>query len=71
MKGYVMQTMLRTIACIVMISVAVSWTYAEFSEPEDAIAYRQSVMVLVARHFKHIAAVVPGKADHDKHAFAA
>ena len=45
--------------------------YAQFAKPEDAIKYRQSVMFLIAQHFKRMGDVVKGKAEYDKEAFSA
>lgn len=39
--------------------------YAQFAKPENAIEYRQSVMVLLGHHFSQIAAVVQGKKPFD------
>ena len=45
--------------------------YAQFAKPEDAIKYRQSVMLLNSQHAKWMYAVVQGKAPYDKDEFSA
>jgi cytochrome c556 len=59
--------MVLVVAGALMASVAV----AQFAKPEEAIAYRKSVMFLIGQHFKRMGAVVQGKADYDQKIFAA
>ena len=60
------------IAIFVLVAVfAFGAAYAQFAKPEEAVTYRKSVMILIAQHFKHMGAVVQGKADYDKEAFSA
>ena len=66
MKTSVKLTVLL-VACLLMAGAA----YAKFAKPADAIKYRKSVMILIAQHFKGMGAVVQGKKDYDKNAFAA
>lgn len=42
---------------------------AQFEKPEDAIDYRQSVMVVIGQHFGRMAAVVKGQSPYDQAAF--
>jgi cytochrome c556 len=63
--------MMKTIAFLLAGALIAGAVYAQFAEPEKAIAYRKSVMVLIAHHFKSMGAVVQGKAAYDKNDFAA
>ena len=45
--------------------------YAQFAKPQEAIKYRKAVMTLILQHFKNMGAVVQGKTNYDKDAFAA
>ncbi|MFZ0243056.1 MAG: cytochrome c [Desulfobacterales bacterium] len=42
---------------------------AQFEKPEDAIGYRQAVMVVIGQHFGRMAAVVKGQSPYDQAAF--
>lgn len=44
--------------------------YAQFTKPEDAIRYRQSVMTVISYHFGQMGAVVTGKKPYQKKAFS-
>ena len=66
-----MKTMARITVLVVVVVLLAGGAYAQFAKPEDAIKYRKSVMVLIVTHFKRMGAVVQGKADYDKQAFAA
>ena len=43
--------------------------YAQFTKPEDAIKYRQSVMNIIGYQMGQMGAVVTGKKPYDKQAF--
>jgi len=59
------------IAVFVLFTVfAFGAAYAQFANPKDAIKYRKSVMFLILQHFKHMGAVVQGKAAYDKNEFS-
>ena len=60
----------RSILCIAVLAATLTWAYAQFEKPQDAIQYRQSAMVLIASHFKRLGAVVQGKADYDQSGFS-
>jgi cytochrome c556 len=62
-------TVITIFALVVVLALGAA--YAQFAKPEDAIKYRKAVMVLILQHFKGMGAVVKGKADYDKDAFAA
>ena len=65
-----MKTITTTIiGCMVLTIIAIS-AQAQFSNPEDAIQYRKSVMVLIVQHFKRMGAVVQGKTPYEKQDFA-
>jgi cytochrome c556 len=44
--------------------------YAQFSKPEDAIKYRQSVMTIMGYHMGKMGAVVSGKKPYEKQEFS-
>ena len=66
-----MKTMVRITVLVVACVMMAGGAYAQFAKPEDAIKYRKSVMFMIAQHFKRMGAVVQGKMDYDKKAFAA
>jgi cytochrome c556 len=66
-----MKTITQITVLILAVVLVAGGAYAQFAKPEDAIKYRKSVMVLIVTHFKRMGAVVQGKADYDKQAFAA
>lgn len=66
-----MKTIAQLTVLILAIVLVAGVSYAQFAKTEDAIKYRKSVMVLIVTHFKRMGAVVQGKADYDKQAFAA
>ena len=60
------------ILILVLIALLLIGTaYARFAKPEDAIKYRQSVMVLMQHHLNPMWAFFQGKAAHDKDAISA
>jgi cytochrome c556 len=63
--------MVKTISFLFACALIASAVYAQFAEPEKAIAYRKSVMVVIAHHFRSMGAVVQGKAAYDEKDFAA
>lgn len=66
-----MKTIVQLTVLILAVVLVAGVSYAQFAKTEDAIKYRKSVMVLIVTHFKRMGAVVQGKADYDKQAFAA
>jgi cytochrome c556 len=49
----------------VLVAALFGVAYAQFAKPEEAIAYRQSVMILIGQHFGRIGAMVQGKKPFD------
>lgn len=45
--------------------------FAKFSKPDEAIAYRKSVMNIIGQHFKLMGLVVKGKTEYEKASFSA
>ena len=43
--------------------------YAQFSKPEDAIEYRQSVMTIIGHHMGQMGVMVSGKKPYEKQEF--
>lgn len=60
----------NTIAVLVIFGILIGAAWAQFSKPEDAIKYRQSVMFVIAKHFGRLGAMVKGKQPYDQKAFA-
>jgi cytochrome c556 len=65
-----MKTIARFTVFVVVGVLLAGAAYAQFAKPEDAIKYRQSVMFMIAQHFKRMGAVVQGKAAYDQKIFA-
>ena len=70
MKGDRMRAMTRIAVPALLFIFAFGAAYAQFSNPEEAIKYRKSVMFLIWQHFKPMGEVVKGKAPYDKDAFS-
>jgi len=66
-----MKTMARFTVFVVVGVLLAGAAYAQFAKSEDAIQYRQSVMILIGQHFKRMGAVVQGKTDYDQKIFGA
>ena len=64
-----MKPVLKSTLIVLAVAIVAGIAHAQFSKPEDAIRYRQSVMVLIVHHFKQMGAVVQGKADYDRASF--
>jgi cytochrome c556 len=64
-----MRIALKPIVSIAVFAVMAGAAYAQFSKPDDAIAYRKAVMTLIVHHFKQMGAVVQGNAEYDKVVF--
>ncbi|MDA8140344.1 MAG: cytochrome c [Desulfobacteraceae bacterium] len=60
-----MKKVLKGTVCALLVAGLVGVAYAQFAKTEDAIEYRQSVMVLIGHHFGQIAAMVQGKKPFD------
>ena len=60
----------KFIAIIIFMSVAASAVYAKFNKAQDAIRYRQAVMVLIGQHFGSMGQVVKGEQPYDQTSFA-
>jgi cytochrome c556 len=65
-----MKATLKVLAVVLMVAVLFGAAYAQFSKPEDAIRYRQSVMFLMSQHFGRMGAMVKGDVAYSKDAFA-
>jgi cytochrome c556 len=65
-----MKTLLKISVCCVLMAVTHSGAYAQFPKPEDAIKYRQAVMLLTGNHFGRMGAVVKGEQAYDLEEFA-
>ena len=64
-----MKLVLKSTLIVLAVAIVAGIAHAQFSKPEDAIRYRQSVMVLIVHHFKQMGAVVQGKANYDRASF--
>ncbi|MEJ2282061.1 MAG: cytochrome c [Desulfobacterales bacterium] len=65
-----MSRIIKTISVLVMFSILIGAAYAQFAKPEDAIKYRQSVMIIIAQHFGRMGAMVKGEVPYSQEAFA-
>ena len=65
-----MKHLATVIAIIFVIAVAVTAVNAKFNKAQDAIRYRQAVMVLVGHHFGSMGQVVKGKQPYNQTSFA-
>jgi len=64
-----MRTSIRLSILGLVVIFGVSLAYAGFSKPEDAVAYRKSLMLVIVHHFKSMGAMVQGQVAYDKAAF--
>jgi len=71
MKGEFMKNVAKVMIFVLIAVFLFGAAYAQFAKPEDAIKYRQSVMLLNSQHAKWMYAVVQGKAPYDKDEFSA
>ncbi len=60
----------KVIAIIIFMAVAATAVNAKFNKAQDAIRYRQAVMVLIGQHFGSMGQVVKGKQPYDQASFA-
>jgi len=65
-----MRSISKIVVVVVLVVMVAGAAAAQFAKPQEAIQYRQSVMTLIAQHFKRMAAVIQGKADFDREMFA-
>ena len=65
-----MKSMLKAFVTLLVLGGLIGAASAQFSKPEHAIKYRQSVMFLIAQHFGRLGAVVKGKQPYDQETFA-
>jgi cytochrome c556 len=65
-----MKRMTRSLVVLILILGIIGAANAQFSRPEDAINYRQSVMFLIAQHFGRIAAVIKEQSPYDSDSVA-
>jgi len=64
-----MKKMATALIVLILITGFLGVAHAQFTKPEDAIQYRQSVMFLIGQHFGRMFAVVKGQSPYDKRAF--
>ena len=65
-----MKSVAKPIAFLVIFGILVGVAWAQFAKPQDAIKYRQSVMLVMAHHFGRLGAMVKGKQPYDQKVFA-
>ena len=65
-----MKSMLNAFVILMVLGGLIGAASAQFSKPEDAIKYRQSMMFLIAQHFGRLGAMVKGQQPYDKETFA-
>ena len=65
-----MKTVAKTVAALVILAILIGGAWAQFSSPEKAVKYRQSVMVVIGQHFGRLGTMVKGKQPYDQTSFA-
>jgi cytochrome c556 len=65
-----MKTVTKTLALLVIFGILIGAAWAQFSKPEKAVKYRQSVMFVIGQHFGRLGAMVKGKQPYDQKSFA-
>jgi len=65
-----MKPVTKTIAVLGVFGILTGAAWAQFSKPEDAIKYRQSVMFVIGQHFGRLGAMVKGNQPFDQKSFA-
>ena len=60
----------NAIAILVILAVAATAVNAKFNKAQDAIRYRQAVMVLIGQHFGTMGQVVKGKQPYNQTSFS-
>ena len=65
-----MKSATKTIAVLVIFGMFIGAAWAQFSNPEKAVKYRQSVMSVIGQHFGRLGAMVKGNQPYDQKSFA-
>ena len=66
-----MKTVAKTWVVLVIFGILIGGgAWAQFSSPEKAVKYRQSVMVVIGQHFGRLGAMVKGEQPYDQTSFA-
>ena len=65
-----MKTVAKTLAVLVIFGILIGVAWAQFSKPEKAVKYRQSVMFVIGQHFGRLGAMVKGQQPYDQKSFA-
>jgi len=65
-----MKSATKTIAVVVIFGIFIGAAWAQFSNPEKAVKYRQSVMFVIGQHFGRLGAMVKGNQPYDQTSFA-
>jgi cytochrome c556 len=65
-----MKTVTKILALLVIFGILIGAAWAQFSKPEKAVKYRQSVMFVIGQHFGRLGAMVKGQQPYDQKSFA-
>ena len=65
-----MKPIKKIIAVLVIFGILIGAAWAQFSKPEKAVKYRQSVMFVIGQHFGRLGAMVKGQQPYDQKSFA-
>ena len=65
-----MKPVTKIIAVLVIFGILIGAAWAQFSKPEKAVKYRQSVMFVIGQHFGRLGAMVKGNQPYDQTSFA-
>ena len=66
-----MKEIRATLVFLLITLLLIGAAYAKFSKPDEAIAYRKSVMTIIGQHFKQMGLVVKGKIEYEEASFSA
>ncbi len=66
-----MKEIRRILFFVLTTLILIGAAYAKFSRPDEAIAYRKSVMTIIGQHFKQMGLVVKGKTNYQEASFSA
>jgi cytochrome c556 len=65
-----MKSLWKVMALTIIAAVIAGTVYAKFDRPNDAIRYRQAVMVLLGQHFGRMGEMLKGQQPVDQPAFS-
>ena len=64
-----MKTRMRLLIIGLVLCLGIGMAYAQFANPDQAVAYRQAVMTVIGHHFGAMGAVIKGQQPYEPGAF--